>query len=231
MGGFQVTNRRDRSYPRYELLEPEFLRRMAKIVAEGEPKHGAHNWKGVRGDQTPNTLRRAVAHLYQHLMGDRSEDHLGHAACSIMAATRHELDVASKKTASRRRLCVYLAVPIDAAKSPESWRHEIKKVLREHGITCYDPYSAFSLAEMSASRYVLDINSAALRASDVVVAYLPKDVCTVGTVLEIKECMDHGIPVIVVSDVEYVALRGLTRVESLEQVEVAVLSIACARTP
>jgi hypothetical protein len=50
-------------------------------MAEGAGKYGKHNW--TKGIPNSNSLNHALDHLNQYLMGDRSEDHLGHAMANI----------------------------------------------------------------------------------------------------------------------------------------------------
>ena len=53
-------------------------------MAHGAAKYGERNW--TRGMPVKSVLNHAIKHLYQYLDGDRSEDHLGHAAANLMMA-------------------------------------------------------------------------------------------------------------------------------------------------
>ncbi len=66
----------------YHLIHPIFLRRMAKVMAEGKRKYGAYNW--MKGFPIGETLDHLVEHLMKYQEADTSEDHLGHAACNLM---------------------------------------------------------------------------------------------------------------------------------------------------
>lgn len=67
--------------PRFELVCPTALRRLALTMAEGAAKYGEHNW--TKGIPNSNSINHAMAHLQEYLSGDRSEDHLGHALANI----------------------------------------------------------------------------------------------------------------------------------------------------
>lgn len=40
----------------------------------------------MKGIPIGHVLNHALAHIYNHLAGDRSEDHLGHAVANLMMA-------------------------------------------------------------------------------------------------------------------------------------------------
>lgn len=73
---------------RYDLITPIGLRRVAQAYAEGADKYTDYNWE--RGMPVGDLLNHAIAHIYQYLSGDRSEDHLGHASWNCMAACHSE---------------------------------------------------------------------------------------------------------------------------------------------
>ena len=60
------------------------LKAMAKTMAEGAIKYGESNWQ--KGMPIEDCLNHAIRHQYLWLEGDRSEDHLAHAACNLMMA-------------------------------------------------------------------------------------------------------------------------------------------------
>jgi hypothetical protein len=59
------------------------LRRIAKLQALGDAKYGAHNWRSIPEHEHIN---HAFEHLLLHCTGDRSDDHLLHAAWRLFAA-------------------------------------------------------------------------------------------------------------------------------------------------
>ena len=73
---------------RYDLISPIALKRIAQTCAEGAAKYSAFNWE--KGMDVPDLLNHAINHIYSYLAGDRSEDHLGHAAWNCCAAIHSE---------------------------------------------------------------------------------------------------------------------------------------------
>lgn len=68
----------------FELIEPEFSKRMAHVLYTGMQKYGARNWQNIPVDVH---IGRAMYHLTQALEGlDQSEDHYANAACRVMFA-------------------------------------------------------------------------------------------------------------------------------------------------
>ncbi len=75
---------------RYDLVSPIGLREVARACAEGAAKYGDWNWEN--GMPVHDLLNHAIAHVYAFLSGDRSEQHLGHAAWNLLSAIHsHEL--------------------------------------------------------------------------------------------------------------------------------------------
>lgn len=73
---------------RYDLISPYGLKRLAVQYEEGAVQKGARNWE--QGFPISRALCSAIGHLYDHLAGDRSEDHLAAAAWQLMAAMDFE---------------------------------------------------------------------------------------------------------------------------------------------
>lgn len=69
---------------RFDLISPIGLRRVAAACAEGAAKYSDYNWE--KGMPVADLLNHALAHVYNFLGGDRSEDHLGHAAWNLIGA-------------------------------------------------------------------------------------------------------------------------------------------------
>lgn len=69
---------------RYDLISPIGLRSVARACAEGATKYSDYNWE--RGMPVSDLLNHAIRHLYEYLSGDRTEDHLGHAAWNVLGA-------------------------------------------------------------------------------------------------------------------------------------------------
>jgi hypothetical protein len=72
---------------RYDLIQPIGLRRLAETCAEGAAKHGDTTWERLR---SKDHMNRALAHLVSYQAGDRSEDHLAHAAWRLFALMHFE---------------------------------------------------------------------------------------------------------------------------------------------
>lgn len=68
---------------RFDLLSPIVLMSMAGVFAEGAHKYGDHNY--LKGFKFSGLMQHAMNHLMLYMLGDRTEDHLGHAAWNINA--------------------------------------------------------------------------------------------------------------------------------------------------
>lgn len=69
---------------RFDLIEPEFMLRMAHVLHTGALKYGDRNWQSIPMD---HNIGRAIYHLEMALQGlDHSEDHFANAACRVMFA-------------------------------------------------------------------------------------------------------------------------------------------------
>lgn len=77
----------DKGKPRYDLIDGEFLRRWAELMARGAEKYGENNWRLAN---TPEELKRFRASAFRHFMqwidGDFDEDHAVAVAFNITAA-------------------------------------------------------------------------------------------------------------------------------------------------
>lgn len=79
---------RAKTKTRYDLIPPIGLRRVAVASAEGAVRYGEYNHE--YGMPVTVLLDHALAHINEFLGGDRSEDHLGHAAWNLLAACHSE---------------------------------------------------------------------------------------------------------------------------------------------
>lgn len=68
---------------RADLLPPTAVLSVAKILKHGADKYGAENWRLI---PRRDNLNHALIHVYAYLAGDRSDDHLEHAACRLLFA-------------------------------------------------------------------------------------------------------------------------------------------------
>jgi hypothetical protein len=74
----------DCKHVRYDLISPIGLQALARTYAEGAEKFGCCNWE--QGMPVTDLLNHALAHVFKFLGGDRTEDHLGHAAWNLLGA-------------------------------------------------------------------------------------------------------------------------------------------------
>jgi hypothetical protein len=225
--------RRDHHYPRFELLIPEFLERVAEVMTTGAEKYGDYNWQKFTGDQVADIPRHAFRHIVSHMnneYGEGAEDHLANAACNIMMAMWHQTHpplVSTEVQLAHQPInygdfTVYLAGPIDGAPKLSSseflveWREELAHRLEKHGATTFNPLGAFiHVVGYRGSKYMESVNNTACMSADVVVAYFPTGITTVGTVNEVNMRLEAGLPVIVVSENEFKSFAGATHVKGL----------------
>jgi len=83
MGG----TKHDSDKPRMDLLAPEALVAIAKVLGFGAKKYGDHNWRG--GIDHSRLYAAVQRHLNQHWSGETLDDesgepHLAHAMCGLM---------------------------------------------------------------------------------------------------------------------------------------------------
>lgn len=74
---------------RMDLMPGAALLHMSAIMCYGAKNHGENNWK--KGD-VDDHINKLLIHVFAHLAGDRSDDHLGHAAWRAMAALEIHLE-------------------------------------------------------------------------------------------------------------------------------------------
>ena len=79
----------DTSKNRLDLIEPEFIEGIGRILTFGAEKYEAHNWKKAEGDDIDRIKGAALRHLMSYLKGDKldsetDQSHLYHIACCIM---------------------------------------------------------------------------------------------------------------------------------------------------
>jgi len=80
---------RDAEAERWDLIPVLGLVRLARTCAEGAKRYGVGNW--LRGIPVSDLVNHAIRHLYLYLAGDKTEDHLAHAAWNILAACHMEM--------------------------------------------------------------------------------------------------------------------------------------------
>lgn len=73
---------------RFDLISPIGLRRVAEAYGEGSQKYPLGNW--TKGIPESSLLQHAQAHLASYMMGDTSEDHIGHAIWNLMTLAHNQ---------------------------------------------------------------------------------------------------------------------------------------------
>lgn len=68
---------------RVDLLPPRAILAVAAVLHAGATKYGTDNWRGI---PIADHLNHAMTHVFAWLAGDRSDDHLSHAACRLLMA-------------------------------------------------------------------------------------------------------------------------------------------------
>lgn len=74
--------------PRYDLIPPASLRRLAELYARGAEKYDDHNW--AKGMPTSRILASLLRHVEAYRIGDETEDHLAAVAWNAFAIMHFE---------------------------------------------------------------------------------------------------------------------------------------------
>lgn len=82
---------------RMEALMPNAILEVGKVRREGHDIHGYpdDNYKLIPKQEH---VGRALGHLFKWLAGDKTNDHLSHAACRVLMALEEELTETQEKT-------------------------------------------------------------------------------------------------------------------------------------
>ena len=73
---------------RFDLVTPIGLRRVAEAYGEGASKYPLGNW--TKGIPESSLVQHAQAHIAAYMMGDTSEDHIGHAIWNLMTLAHNQ---------------------------------------------------------------------------------------------------------------------------------------------
>ena len=133
-------------------------------------------------------------------------------------------------------MLVYLAGPIDGVQRQEAldWREDVSQRLNQVDISTFSPAHAFSVAYSGGNsllnkvtaQAVIEINRCAINQSSVVLAYLPKDRITIGTIREIEYAVSIGKPVVVLverTDIFFLSLYDTIQVSDWDEAVNAVI--------
>ncbi len=74
---------------RMDLLDPGAMLEQGEILGKGAAKYGEYNWKKLSIDEL---LNHAEVHILAWRAGDRTDNHLGHAACRLLMARTLEME-------------------------------------------------------------------------------------------------------------------------------------------
>jgi nucleoside 2-deoxyribosyltransferase len=127
-------------------------------------------------------------------------------------------------------MLVYLAGPVDGVQRQEAlaWREDVSQRLNRVGVSTFSPAHAFSVvcfggnrsSNKATARAVTEINRHAISQSSVVLAYLPKDYITIGTIREIEYAVSIGKPVVTLvehTDVFFLSLYDTIQVSDWDE--------------
>jgi len=133
-------------------------------------------------------------------------------------------------------MLVYLAGPVDGVQRQEAldWRENVSQRLNQADISTFSPAHAFSvvysgsnsLPNKVTARAVTEINRYAISQSSVVLAYLPKDRITIGTIREIEYAVSIGKPVVALvehTDIPFLSLHDVIQVSDWDEAVSAVI--------
>ena len=74
--------------PRFDLISPFMMTRLASLMERGAVKYGEWNWE--KGMPFSRFFGSAFRHLMQYWKGDRDEDHLAAVIFNLMAIIHFE---------------------------------------------------------------------------------------------------------------------------------------------
>lgn len=80
---------------RCDLLPALATLHVAAILNAGAVKYGDQNWRGI---PCVEHLNHAMIHLFAYHAGDKTDDHIGHAACRLLMGLEKHLEAVSGST-------------------------------------------------------------------------------------------------------------------------------------
>lgn len=100
---------------------------------------------------------------------------------------------------------VYLCGPIDMATEEQidAWREAAVSFFERFGVTCFNPSAAWvgiHERNQAINEAVMTVDYLAILNCDMVLAYLPSNILTLGSIREIEFARSHGKRVVVVTD-------------------------------
>jgi len=74
--------------PRYDLIPPKGLKRVAELYGRGAEKYDDHNWR--KGMPSSRYMASLLRHVEQYRSGDRDEDHISAVIFNALALIEFE---------------------------------------------------------------------------------------------------------------------------------------------
>lgn len=74
--------------PRYDLIPPKGLKRVAEVYTRGASKYDDHNWR--KGMPSSRIMASLLRHVEAYRAGERDEDHIGQAIFNALALIEFE---------------------------------------------------------------------------------------------------------------------------------------------
>jgi len=68
---------------RFDFIPAKALAAVAQVFAIGASRYARNNWRRIPEN---DHLNHAMMHIFAYMAGDRSDDHLEHAACRMLMA-------------------------------------------------------------------------------------------------------------------------------------------------
>lgn len=104
----------DAGKPRFELLSPEFLAGVSKVLAFGAAKYGDRNWE--HGLSFARYFGAAMRHLWAWWGGEENDTesglpHLAHAACCLMYLYHYQHGKTGSAEDDRPKIATRLTMP------------------------------------------------------------------------------------------------------------------------
>ena len=92
----------DDGKPRVDLIEPDFILGVARILTYGAKKYTPNSWKTSVKDPMNRYYAAAMRHLLAWKCGDKTdnetgENHLYHAACNLMFMAYFDMQIQAER--------------------------------------------------------------------------------------------------------------------------------------